>query len=80
MLLQKRANTYYFRWVFPPHIRSILDQREIYKSLRTPCVELAQARSSRYYRFVHFVKGLDVDTGASRATISKVKKLASVSG
>lgn len=60
-LLQKRSNTYYFRWVFPIHIRLIVDQRELYKSLATSDIWVARVRAGPFFRFVAFVKGLNMN-------------------
>ncbi|RYE36587.1 MAG: DUF3258 domain-containing protein, partial [Sphingobacteriales bacterium] len=53
MLLQKRSNgIYYFRWVYPPALRSLLGKRELIKSLRTTSKSQALARTGAYYMLV----------------------------
>ena len=60
-VLQKRGNIFYFRWVLPTHIRSILNQRELYQSLQTCDRYLAKYRAAPYYQFVYLIKGLPTD-------------------
>ncbi|MGM8228710.1 tyrosine-type recombinase/integrase [Cellvibrio sp. ARAG 10.3] len=53
MLLQKRSNgVYYFRWVFPLLLRSVLGKRELYTSLRTNSKKHALAKAGIYYMVV----------------------------
>lgn len=73
MLLQKRNNSYYFRYTYPPEIRLILGRRELCKSLRTPNRLLAQSKSARYFTFVAAIK--DIYSKMSGLTPLQFKKL-----
>jgi site-specific recombinase XerD len=73
MLLQKRNNSYYFRYSFPPLIRIILGRQELCKSLYTSNKLIAQSKAARYFAFVATIK--DIYSKVSDLTPLQFKKL-----
>lgn len=57
-VLQKRNKIYYFRWVVPVDLRSILKATALVKSLKTPDYWTAHERGARYGRCVTSIKVL----------------------
>jgi integrase len=57
-MVQKRPSGYYFRWIFPPCIYQILNQKEFVRTLKTKNKHIAYQRSSVYFDFITNMKSL----------------------
>jgi len=58
MLLQKRSQIFYFRWVVPADMRYLIPQTELIKSLRTKCEATALMRSARWLDIVQRIRDI----------------------
>lgn len=74
-MLQKRNKIYYFRWVVPVDLRSILKATALVKSLKTPDYWTAQERMVRYGRCVTSIKVLRTNRAMGYITDEDYKDL-----
>ncbi|WP_350356070.1 DUF6538 domain-containing protein [Acidisoma cladoniae] len=94
-VLVRRSGIYHYRRVVPPRLRSILGAREIWLSLKTPYVRVAESRVARFNAEIDGVimsarDNLSLGSHPSsqvrdvarelRDVLSKAKALASVTG